>query len=68
MEISVKDKKIHGNAKYFNEEEKKGQYLSIRKYLSTKEWICLSDKKYLLKNKWNHCQTKMHKNNLNNIE
>ena len=23
MEISVKDKKIHGNTKYFNEEEKK---------------------------------------------
>ena len=50
---------------------KKKDY-KLEKYQKTitcqkKEWccqICKSDKKYLLKNKWNHIQTKTHQNNL----
>ena len=36
MEISVKEKKFHGNTKYFNEEEKKRSILVNKKYLSKK--------------------------------
>ena len=65
----MESKKIHGNTKYFaNEERLQGIKESKNKYINKKEWKCeYCNKKYLLKTKWSHCQTKLAKKNLKNI-
>ena len=61
---------MHGNTKYFtNEERLEAIKNSKNKYMNKKQWTNeYCQKTYLLKNKWNHRQTKLHKNNLNHIE